>query len=85
MTTGMDKTISVRVERRYKHPKYGKYLSAHKKYLAHDEDGQVGVGDTVIISETRPISKRKRFRLLEVVRKAKMVGESAAPTGGGAE
>jgi hypothetical protein len=43
------------------------------------------VGDTVIISETRPISKRKRFRLLEVVRKAKMVGESAAPTGGGAE
>jgi len=70
MSTGMEKSITVRVEQRYKHPKYGKYLSAHKKYMAHDEEGQAGVGDTVQISESRPLSKRKRWRLIEVVAKA---------------
>ena len=69
MSTAMDKSITVRVEQRYKHPKYGKYLSAHKKYMAHDEEGQADVGDIVQISECRPISKRKRWRLLEVVSK----------------
>jgi small subunit ribosomal protein S17 len=70
MSTGMDKSITVRVERRYKHPKYGKFLSAHKKYMAHDGEGQASLGDTVQITECRPLSKRKRWRLTEVIMKA---------------
>ena len=81
---GMEKTINVRVEQRYKHPKYGKYLSAHKKYMAHDEDGQAGVGDIVQISETRPVSKCKRWRLVEIVTKARVIDESPAAADGGA-
>ena len=64
MSTGMEKSITVRVEQRYKHPKYGKYLSAHKKYMAHDEEGQAGGGDIVKSSERRPISKRKRWEVI---------------------
>ena len=66
----MDKSITVRVERRYKHPKYGKYLSEHKKYMAHDGEGQAAIGDRVQIIECRPLSKRKRWRLTEVTMKA---------------
>jgi len=66
----MEKSITVRVERRYKHPKYGKYLSEHKKYMAHDAEGQAAVGDTVQITECRPMSKNKRWRLTEVITKA---------------
>jgi small subunit ribosomal protein S17 len=66
----MEKTITVRVERRYKHPKYGKYLSVHKKYMAHDDEGQVAVGDKVQITECRPLSKNKRWRLTDVLHKA---------------
>jgi small subunit ribosomal protein S17 len=69
-STGMEKTITVRVERRYKHPKYGKYLSVHKKYMAHDDEGQVAVGDKVQITECRPLSKNKRWRLTDVLHKA---------------
>ena len=84
MSTAMDKSITVRVEQRYKHPKYGKYLSAHKKYMAHDEDGQAGVGDIVQISETRPVSKCKRWRLVEILTKARVIDESPAAADGGA-
>lgn len=68
--TGMEKTISVRVERVTRHPKYKKYVRQHKKYLAHDEDSTAGVGDTVRIVECRPLSKMKRWRLAEIVDKA---------------
>ena len=64
------KTISVSVERTYKHPKYGKYVRKRKKYLAHDENDQAGVGDTVEIVSTRPLSKLKRWRLVRIVEKA---------------
>ena len=83
MSTAMDKSITVRVELRYKHPKYGKYLSSHKKYMVHDEEGQADVGDIVQISESRPVSKRKRWRLCEVVMKTKVTdGRPAAADGG---
>ena len=83
MSTAMDKSITVRVEQRYKHPKYGKYLSAHKKYMAHDEEGQAGVGDIVQISESRPVSKRKRWRLVEVVTQATVTDGGAIASDGG--
>ena len=83
MSTAMDKSITVRVEQRYKHPKYGKYLSAHKKYMAHDEEGQAGVGDIVQISESRPVSKRKRWRLVEVVTQATVTEGGAIAADGG--
>ena len=63
----MDKTISVLVERTYKHPKYGKYVRRHKKYLAHDEEGKATVGDVVELASTRPLSKTKRWRLVRVL------------------
>ena len=84
MSTAMDKSITVRVEQRYKHPKYGKYLSAHKKYMAHDEEGQAGVGDIVKISERRPISKRKRWRLIDVIRTATVTDGTPTEADGGA-
>lgn len=68
----MEKTITVRVERRMQHPKYGKYIRKHKAYHAHDEQGDAHVGDTVEIVETRPLSKTKRFRLLRVIERAKI-------------
>ena len=66
----MEKTITVVVERRYKHPKYGKYIVASKKYAAHDETNEARIGDTVELGETRPLSKNKRWRLLQVVTRA---------------
>jgi small subunit ribosomal protein S17 len=66
----MDKTIVVSVERRYAHPLYGKQVTRHKKYYAHDEDNKASTGDVVTIAETRPLSAKKRWRLVEVVRKA---------------
>ena len=83
MSTAMDKSITVRVEQRYKHSKYGEYLSAHKKYMAHDEEGQAGVGDIVQISESRPVSKRKRWRLVEVVTQATVTDGKAIASDGG--
>lgn len=67
----MDKTITVAVERKVKHPLYGKFVKKTTKFHAHDESNQCGVGDTVKIMETRPLSKSKRWRLVEIVEKAK--------------
>ncbi len=66
----MDKTIVVAVVKRVKHPVYGKYIRQTTKYLAHDEKEQGSIGDLVRISQTRPMSARKRWRLREIVRKA---------------
>lgn len=67
----MDKTITVSIERKVKHPIYGKFVKTTKKFKAHDEKNDAKVGDTVKISETRPMSKTKRWRLVEVVERAK--------------
>ena len=67
----MDKTITVAVERRVKHPMYGKFVKKTTKFHAHDEKNECTVGDVVKIMETRPLSKTKRWRLVEVVEKAK--------------
>ena len=67
----MDKTIIVAVVRSVKHPKYGKYFKKTKKFAAHDERNECGENDIVRIMETRPMSKSKRWRLVEIVEKAK--------------
>src|SRR5690606_42139621 len=67
----MDKSITVVVERRVKHPKYGKFVKTSSKFMAHDENGEAHEGDTVRIMETRPMSKPKRWRLVEVIERAK--------------
>ena len=67
----MDKTITVSVERKVKHPLYGKFVKKSTKFHAHDEKNECTVGDIVKIMETRPLSKTKRWRLVEVVEKAK--------------
>ena len=67
----MDKTITVAVERKVKHPIYGKFLKKTTKFHAHDDTNQCGIGDTVRIMETRPLSKTKCWRLVEIIEKAK--------------
>ncbi len=67
----MDKSISVVVTRKVKHPVYGKYLTKTTKFMAHDENNDCGIGDTVKIMETRPLSLKKRWRLLEIIERAK--------------
>jgi small subunit ribosomal protein S17 len=67
----MDKTITVSIERRVKHPIYGKFVRTTKKFKAHDEKNDAKTGDTVKISEIRPLSKTKRWRLVEVLERAK--------------
>lgn len=67
----MTKSITVAVDRRVKHPIYGKFVQKTTKFMAHDEKNEAGIGDTVRISETRPLSKLKRWRLVEVIEKAK--------------
>ncbi|MCE5210381.1 MAG: 30S ribosomal protein S17 [Deltaproteobacteria bacterium] len=67
----MDKTIVVRAERLVKHPVFHKYVRKHVKYKAHDEQNQSKLGDTVLIVESRPLSKEKRWRMLEILEKAK--------------
>jgi len=67
----MDKTIVVEVEDRVKHPLYGKVIRRTSKVKAHDEAGAAGIGDLVVISETRPLSATKRWRLVEILEKAK--------------
>ncbi|WP_263787010.1 30S ribosomal protein S17 [Salinibacter grassmerensis] len=67
----MDKTITVSVRRQMKHPMYGKYLERSSTFMAHDEDDEASEGDTVQIMETRPISKNKRWRLVDIVERAK--------------
>ena len=67
----MDKSIVVSVQRKVKHPIYGKFIRKSTRFMAHDEKNECGIGDTVRIMETRPLSKRKRWRLVEVLEKAK--------------
>ncbi|MFT4521707.1 MAG: small subunit ribosomal protein S17 [Bacteroidia bacterium] len=67
----MDKSITVSVERKRKHPKYGKFVKATSKFTAHDEKNECTTNDVVKIMETRPLSKNKRWRLVEIVEKAK--------------
>ncbi|MCD6062734.1 MAG: ribosomal protein [Flavipsychrobacter sp.] len=67
----MAKTITVAVERKVKHPIYGKFVKKTTKFHAHDENDTAGIGDTVRIMETRPLSKTKRWRLVEIIEKAK--------------
>jgi small subunit ribosomal protein S17 len=71
VSTKMDKTISVMVERRLMHPIYGKFVKRSKKFFAHDEENSCNVGDVVRIMETRPLSKNKRWRLVEIIERAK--------------
>ncbi len=67
----MDKTIVVAIKTKVRHPLYGKMVNRTRKFKAHDEKNECGIGDTVKIMETRPISKDKRWRLVEIVEKAK--------------
>ncbi len=67
----MDKTIVVSITGKVKHPIYGKFVNKTTKFYAHDEKNQCGIGDTVKIMETRPLSKLKRWRLVEIIEKAK--------------
>ncbi len=67
----MEKSIVVSVQRRVKHPMYGKFIRKTTKFMAHDDKNECGIGDMVKIMETRPLSKRKRWRLVEIIEKAK--------------
>jgi len=67
----MTKTITVVVERKIMHPFYGKFMKKSKKFMAHDENEECNIGDTVKIMETRPLSKKKRWRLIEILERAK--------------
>jgi len=67
----MMKTITIAVDRKVKHAIYGKFMNKTTKFMAHDEKNEAGIGDTVRIMETRPLSKNKRWRLVEIIEKAK--------------
>ncbi len=69
----MDKTVVVQVETLVKHPLYGKYIKRRKKFMAHDEGNQCRIGDKVLIEETRPLSRRKRWRVKEILERAKVI------------
>ena len=66
-----DKTVVIKVERRFPHPKYGKMVRKSKRFMAHDENNSCSLGDTVRIIESRPLSKLKRWRVAEIIEKAK--------------
>jgi small subunit ribosomal protein S17 len=67
----MDKTIIIAVKRKVKHPIYGKFVNRTSKYYAHDEENTCNIGDTVLIMETRPLSKSKNWRLVEIIERVK--------------
>jgi len=67
----MDKSIVVAIERRFKHPIYGKFIKKTNKFMAHDDKNDCNIGDTVRIMETRPLSKNKNWRLVEIIERAK--------------
>ena len=67
----MEKSIVVTVERKVKHPIYGKFVKKTTKFMAHDEKNECGIGDTVLIQETRPLSKNKNWRLVQILERAK--------------
>ena len=66
----MQKSITIAIDRKVKHPIYGKFMNKTTKLMAHDEKNEAGIGDTVRIAETRPLSKSKRWRLVEIIEKA---------------
>ena len=70
VSDGMDKSVVVSVERLVKHPVYKKYVRRKAKFMAHDEQNQCRIGDRVLITETRPLSKRKRFKVSKILEKA---------------
>lgn len=74
VSDAMDKTVVVSVERRVQHPLYGKRVNRWKKYHAHDEENEYRTGDVVVIEETRPLSKTKRWRVLELIERPESEG-----------
>jgi small subunit ribosomal protein S17 len=71
VSNSMDKSIVIAVNQKVKHPIYGKFVNKTSKFMAHDEENSCNVGDTVRISETRPMSRNKRWRLIEIIERAK--------------
>jgi small subunit ribosomal protein S17 len=71
VSNNMEKSIVITVKQKVKHPIYGKFVNKTSRFMAHDEDNSCNVGDTVKISETRPLSKNKRWRLIEIIERAK--------------
>ncbi len=71
VSNSMEKSIVITVKQKVKHPIYGKFVNKTSKFMAHDEENTCNVGDTVKISETRPLSKSKRWRLIEIIERAK--------------
>jgi small subunit ribosomal protein S17 len=71
VSSKMDKSITISVKQKIKHPIYGKFVNKTARFMAHDEENTCNVGDTVKISETRPLSKNKRWRLVEIIERAK--------------
>jgi small subunit ribosomal protein S17 len=71
VSSKMDKSITISVKQKIKHPIYGKFVNKTSRFMAHDEENTCNVGDTVKISETRPLSKNKRWRVIEIIERAK--------------
>jgi len=71
VSNSMEKSIVISVKQKIKHPIYGKFVNKTSRFMAHDEENTCNVGDTVKISETRPLSKNKRWRLVEIIERAK--------------
>ncbi len=71
VSSNMDKSIVISVKQKIKHPIYGKFVNKTTRFMAHDAENTCNVGDTVKISETRPLSKKKRWRLVEIIERAK--------------
>lgn len=71
VSNSMEKSIVITVKQKVKHPIYGKFVNKTSRFMAHDEENSCNVGDTVKISETRPLSKNKRWRLIEIIERAK--------------
>jgi len=71
VSNSMEKSITISVKQKIKHPIYGKFVNKTSKFMAHDEENTCNVGDTVKITETRPLSKNKRWRLVEIIERAK--------------
>ena len=71
VSSKMDKSITISVKQKIKHPIYGKFVNKTSRFMAHDEENTCNLGDTVKISETRPLSKNKRWRLVEIIERAK--------------
>jgi len=78
----MDKTVVVMVETLVKHPLYGKYIRRRKKYMAHDENNECKIGDKVLIEETRPLSRRKRWRVRQILERGKRISIEEVPEEG---